>query len=404
MLSSVEQRAEEIPLDEGNWTQSGTLVWSPSQTPKNQENGRRTSEFFNPGAVAPPQQSDQHLNKPDVRQTKSSPAVPRRNNMTQQTAPVNKPRPASLSEKRRSRGSSSSTDSDLYFAETNSDTMKKGDFEAFKPTALPSVIESKKLPDPPDSESNLPSPGPVQTVPRLSKTSENFKSEPSFPKSPSVKRKDSDLYNDKTVKVKEAENYTPSYMDFYKDNEPDLIVDVVEEAVQQSNLSRRNSIDQRGIKEDKIREELRRDLDKVDMDYCAELNLLRNYFMSRYDAIQNAMSNFGETSIPDSNKLNYYGKLNKMELTLMLKFMNEQHEEELRDAKEHYDLEHRFLMNALRNTSDRDEEMRYNMNIRDNNEAQANSAQEINRRFQLQTEDIMRAIERIDYADAIAVE
>ena len=389
-------------MDEGNWTESGTLVWSPSQAPKNQDNVRRTSEFFNPGAVAPPHQPEHNLNKPDVGQTRSSPAAPRRNNVVQQTAPANKPRPASLSEKRRSRGSSSSTESDVYFAETNSDTMKRGDFEAFKPTALPSVSESKKLPDPPDVESNLPSPGPVLAVPRLSKTSENFKSDP--PKSPAVPRKDSDFYSDKTVKVKEAENYTPSYMDFYKDNEPDLIVDVVEEAVQQSNLSRRNSIDQRGIKEDKIREELKRDLDKVDMDYCAELNLLRNYFMSRYDAIQNAMVNYGESSIPDSNKLNYYSKLNKMELTLMLKFMNEQHEEELKNAKEHYDLEHRFLMNALRNTSDPDDEMRYNMNIRDNNEAQANSAQEINRRFQLQTEDIMRAIERIDYADAIAVE
>ena len=286
--------------------------------------------------------------------------------------------------------------------------MERGEFDVFKPTPLQSVSESKRLPDPPDVDTNLPSPGPVLPVPRLSKTSESVKSEP--PSSPSAhhsKSSDPNLYTDKTVKVKEAENYTPSYMDFYKDTEPDLIVDVAEEAVRQPGISRRNSIDQRGIKDDKIREELRRDLDKVDMDYCAELDLLRHYFISRFQAIQDALSKVNGSancSSIDSNKLNFYGKLQKMELTLMLKYMNTKHEEELLNAKEHYDLEHRFLMNALRNTSDRDEEMRYNLNIRENNEAQANTAVEINRRFQLQTEDVMRAIERIDYADAIAVE
>lgn len=408
----AEQRTEDVPLDEGVWAQSGTLVWSPSQNARSQENNSsnmRTTEFTNPAAVSPPQSlqrnssftpPDQQLKKPDIKRTKSSPVGQRRNNVSQVNKPASKPA-LSQSENRRSRGSSSSTDSDLV----DSDTMKKGDFEVFKSPPLPSVSEGRKLPDPPDQETNLPSPGPVQPVPRLSKSSENVRSDPMS--SPSAQRDKSNgpnQYNDKTVKVKEAENYTPSYMDFYKDSEPDIIVDVVEE-VSESGMSRRNSIDQRGIKEDKKKEELKRDLDKVDMDYCAELSLLRQHFMSRFQALQDALSNAnGGSNSNDSIKVNFLGKLQKHELTMMLKYMNDQHEEELKNAREHYDLEHRFLMNALRNTSDPDEEMRYNMNIRENNEAQTNTATEINRRFQLQTEDIMRAIERIDYADAIAVE
>ena len=251
----------------------------------------------------------------------------------------------------------------------------------------------------------LPGPGPIQPVPRMSKTSEKSQSN-KLPQVPKKKPPSPEtIYPDQTVKVKEAMNYTPQYMDFYKDEEPPLMIGEDHESPAQGNLVRRNSIDQRGIRKDKMREELQKNLDAVDMEYCVELENIQQSSLNYHEALLEYIAGHrGDNSTDSTSKPNFYSKLDKLELSLMLKFTNLRHEDVLKTAKEHFDLEHQFLMNALRNTTDMDEEVRYNLSISDNNEMQASTLSRINRQFQSESEEIMRALERINYAAAIAVD
>ena len=213
-------------------------------------------------------------------------------------------------------------------------------------------------------------------------------------------------YLDRTVRVRRAEDYTPSYMSFYKDSSPSLIDEGPKEQDQkQGTMVRRNSIDQRGIQDANAREELARNLDQVDSEYCADMESLKARYLDQFSLVWAELERVsGATEYRKKWESGFYDKLEKRELMLMLEYTNYRHQETLSETKEHFDLQHRFLMAALRNTPDPDQETRFALSISENNEQQAATVYSLNRDYQAQGEEIMRAIERIDFSDAIAVD
>ena len=260
--------------------------------------------------------------------------------------------------------------------------MKPGTFAALKNNYLESLSD--------EQDTNLPSPGPVHPVPRLSKASETVQAEPR-----SSKRKKE--YPDSTVTLKVADGYTPSYMDFYKDTAPPLVQE--EEAPERGSLVRRNSIDERG--REREGDELRKGLEKMDVEYCRELEYLKHNYRETFHAlterIEELQGGRAERGTPD-----FYRKLNNQELSLMFDFVDSKHAENLAEVKQHYDLQHMFLMDAMRTTSDRDDETRYNLSISENNEQKTGSVTQLNRSAQAEKDEILKAIERINFASAIA--
>lgn len=397
MLMCFSDKKPDVPVDEGNWAESGTLVWSPSSSTST---AGPSNPPPNPLPNPPPKRSSslsRATSSAASKPTQEKSELTSAKRASSQPIPTKAPLPQPNHRKSKEDG--------IYLPENSSDTMKKNDYDGSKHK----YIEPNDTP--PNVQHDAPGPSTNNSEPKLTKTSDKSPSnrvpsvrqaQPARKKPPSPET----IYPDQTVKVKEAANYTPQYMDFYKDEEPPLMVGEDQEESSQGSIVRRNSIDQRGIEKIKISDELQKSLDTVELEYCAELENVRLSCLNFHEALLDCIASHksGMSTGVSSSKLSFYSKLDKLELSLMLKFVNVRHEEVLKTAKEHFDLEHRFLMNALRNTTDMDEEVRYNLSISENNELQAATLSKINRQFQSQSEEIMRALERIDYASAIAVD
>ena len=214
-------------------------------------------------------------------------------------------------------------------------------------------------------------------------------------------------YNSDTVTLNTVTDYTPGYMEFYKDLSPKV---VDQESVltphnsshNSEELFRRNSIDKRGMNNEKVEEEFQNQLKRLDHDYCTELEQIRNAYIKKMEALCYHLS--ASPTIVKEIQLDFYGKLKKPELIIMLQYQDEQFEYRDKQIREYFGVQHQILMKALKSVTTVDDETEYSIRISQNNELLAQSLFDLKRDYNFIQDSILKCMEKIDFADAVATE
>ena len=103
-------------------------------------------------------------------------------------------------------------------------------------------------------------------------------------------------------------------------------------------------------------------------------------------------------------QLDFYGKLKKPELIIMLQYQDEQFEYRDKQIREYFGVQHQILMKALQSVTTVDDETEYSIRISQNNELLAQSLFDLKRDYNFIQDSILKCMEKIDFADALATE